>query len=134
MPGMLDLADVFELVVDGLDDCSLPPGNLVHQLYQLVFHLLFAAGNEFSAPLVEFFEEGLRNVSAIAQRPLGESPKSLPKRFRVISGTGPQSSVLARVSLNASSSPWSLIMRWRLKPKCQSTEFLPPPTQSLNTL
>lgn len=40
MAGMFDLADVLELVVDGLDDCSFAREQLVGVIHQHVCHLL----------------------------------------------------------------------------------------------
>jgi len=39
MPGMFDLADVFELIIDGLDDSSLAQEQLVQPIKQAVVHL-----------------------------------------------------------------------------------------------
>ena len=51
MAGMLDLRDVFELVIDGLDDRAFPQQQLVKQRQQLVFHILTQLGDELHAPL-----------------------------------------------------------------------------------
>ena len=46
MAGMLDLADVFELVIDGLDDSSFAQEELIGPLEQAVVHLCAQLGNE----------------------------------------------------------------------------------------
>ena len=40
MSGVLNLADVFELVIDGFNQGSLPEKDFVHQVQQLGFHVL----------------------------------------------------------------------------------------------
>ena len=40
MSGVFNLADVFELVIDGFNQGSLPEEDFVHQAQQLGFHLL----------------------------------------------------------------------------------------------
>jgi hypothetical protein len=46
MAGMLDLADVFELIRDGLDDSSLPQEQCVRPVEQAVVHLFAQLGDE----------------------------------------------------------------------------------------
>jgi hypothetical protein len=46
MAGMLDLADVFELIIDGLDDRPLAQEGFVRQREQAVVHLLAQFGDE----------------------------------------------------------------------------------------
>ena len=40
MSGVLNLADVFELVIDGFNQGPLPEKDFVHQVQQLGFHVL----------------------------------------------------------------------------------------------
>ena len=59
MPGMLNLTDVFELVIDGFDDGSFAQQNLVKQLNEGVFHILSALGNQLKTLLKEGLKQRL---------------------------------------------------------------------------
>lgn len=49
---MFNLANVLELVVDRSDECSLAQQQLVNELHQAIFHVLFGLGNELESPIV----------------------------------------------------------------------------------
>lgn len=76
MPGVFDLLDVLDLVVDGFDDGTLAQQQLIHHGHQFVVHVLASFGDQLQAPLPEFVEQLLGNIAAIADQlpgqPLGQ--------------------------------------------------------------
>jgi hypothetical protein len=66
MAGVLDLRDVFQLVIDGLDDRAFTQQQLVKQRQQLVFHILTQLGNQLHTLLPELCKECLGNVAPVA--------------------------------------------------------------------
>ena len=67
MPGMLDLRNIFQLVIDGFDDIPFSEQDLVNQREQFIFHI-FSDGSDELYPLLEkAFEERLRNIASIAK-------------------------------------------------------------------
>ena len=68
MPSVLDLADVFQLIVDGLDDRPLAQEQLVRHGQQTVAHVLAERGDETqSLAHEEFFGERLGDVPTVAE-------------------------------------------------------------------
>ncbi len=44
MPGVLDLADILSLIIDGLDECSFAEQEFVPQPHEAIFHVPAAPG------------------------------------------------------------------------------------------
>ena len=88
MAGVLDLLDVFELVVDGFDDRTLTQQQLIHHGHQFVVHVLADFGNQLQAPLPEFVEQFLGNIAAIADQLPAQSRRQFGYRFPVIDVAG----------------------------------------------
>ena len=93
MPCMLNLRYVLQLVMNGLNDGSLPYHELVKDRHKLALHVPSESGHQ-----------------------LDSIGKQLPNRPFTMSGTGSLSSVLPGVRRKARSSPWSLTTRCTLKP------------------
>ena len=68
MSGMLDLANVLELLVDGLDDRPLPEQQLVMQTHQRVLHVPLEPGDQVYAVHEEALEEILADVSPVGEQ------------------------------------------------------------------
>ena len=68
MSGMLDLANVLELLIDGLDDRPLPEQQLVMQTHQRVLHVPLEPGDQVYAVHEESLEEILADVSPIGEQ------------------------------------------------------------------
>lgn len=62
MASVLDLGDIFQLVIDGLQDRTVAQQQLVGQVHQPVLHIGFKMGNELHATFPQLFEQGLRQV------------------------------------------------------------------------
>ena len=68
MSGMLDLANVLQLLIDGLDDRPLPEQQLVMQTHQRVLHVPLEPGDQVYAVHEESLEEILADVSPIGEQ------------------------------------------------------------------
>src|SRR5262245_48656209 len=84
MSRVLNLANVFELVIDSLAQRSLAQKYFVKHRHQFVFHILLDLRNQLDIYLPELSEEFFRNVAA----------KSLPQSCCARCGTGLRSSML----------------------------------------
>ena len=107
--GVLDLADVLELIEDRLDERAFAQQEPVGELEELIAHVLAQFGDE-----AQPWARKSRSASGAEMEPL--SPKSRPKNRRTRRGTGRRSSVLPGVRQKASNSPRSLTTRWSLNP------------------
>jgi len=56
MPGMLNLTDVLQWVIDGFKHGSFAQQHLVEQLEQAIFHVLAGFRHQLQSPLAEFFK------------------------------------------------------------------------------
>ena len=65
---MLDLANVLQLLIDGLDDRPLPEQQLVMQTHQRVLHVPLEPGDQVYAVHEESLEEILTDVSPIGEQ------------------------------------------------------------------
>ena len=88
MPGVLDLLDVLDLVVDGFDDGPLAQQQLIHERHQFVVHVLANLGDQLQAPLPELVKQSMGNVAAIADQLAGQTPSQLRYRFAIIRVAG----------------------------------------------
>ena len=66
MARVLNLLDVFELIVDAFDDRALAQSQLIHQWHEFIVHVLSDFGDQVQTTLPEFVEEALRNVATIS--------------------------------------------------------------------
>jgi hypothetical protein len=66
MTRMFQLADVLELVIDGLDQSALAKQNFIQEWEQAGLHVFFEFGDQMHALGPELREEGLGDVAAIA--------------------------------------------------------------------
>ena len=108
MASVFELTNVFELIIDGLDQGPFAEQNFIPEWEQTRLHLFFEFGEELHSLVPELSERGLGNVAPI--------PTSLPNTRRASFGTGLRSSTLPGVNMTARSSPQSLMTRWTLKP------------------
>lgn len=96
---MLDLADVFELIIDGLNNRSLAQEEFVRQLKQAIAHPLPQFGDEVkSLADQQLLQQGLRQIALIAKE-FAEEPLDQHE------ATGRRSSTLPAVRQKAHNSP-----------------------------
>jgi hypothetical protein len=113
--GVLDLTDVFELVVDALDDGPFAQEQSVGGLQDLRPHILAAFGDEDEAlGDQEVLGERLGDIAAVAEELAEEATDEA--RDGTGRGTGRRSSTLPGVRQKANNSPRSLTTRCNLKP------------------
>jgi hypothetical protein len=65
---MFDLADVFELVIDGLNNGPFAQEYLVDELDEPILHILFCFGDQLQTALIEFLKEGLGDIASVAKQ------------------------------------------------------------------
>lgn len=91
MAGMLDLADVLELVVDRLDERPLAQEQLVAQVHEDVAHVLAPLGDEPHSVLEEeLFGQWLGDVALVADELAEQPPDEARDRLAVVHVTGRQ--------------------------------------------
>src|SRR5260370_42356895 len=89
MAGMLDLADVLELVVDRLDDRALAQEQLVRESHQAVAHVLAPAGDKLDRMLdAELLGQRLRDVALVAEELATEALDALEQGGDGLAGGG----------------------------------------------
>jgi hypothetical protein len=73
---VLNLGDVFELVMDGFDNSALAEQELIPQRQELRFHVLANGGNQLQALLEEGIKQLLGEIALVAEElarePLGQ--------------------------------------------------------------
>lgn len=84
MARMFDLADVLELIIDGLDQRAFSQQKLIQNRHQFVFHILLQLGDELHALLVEKIEQGLRNIAAISEQFAKQSLAQFRNWFAIV--------------------------------------------------
>ena len=84
MSRMSNLGDVFQLVIDGLDDGPLANQHLVHQGHQTVLHVLTNRRNQLNTLFKEVVKQWLRDVAFIAKQFAPESLGHMGHRLTVI--------------------------------------------------
>ena len=67
VPGMFELADVLELVVDRFDQCPFPEQYRIHVLQVLFLHVLPYLGHQLYAVLEQQLRKCLRDVPLVAE-------------------------------------------------------------------
>ena len=65
--GMLDLRNVLQLVIDGLDDRTFSEQQFVNPGHQTVLHVLANACDQLNIFLKQFCEQVLRDVASICK-------------------------------------------------------------------
>ena len=108
MPGVLNLADVLQLVVDRLNERPFAEKQLIPPPHEPILHVLADFGQEFESLSKEGIVQGLGNIAPITKE-LAES------RWGEL-GTGCRSSTWPGVRQKARSSPSSLTIKCSLKP------------------
>ncbi len=88
--GVVNLRDVFQLVVNGLDDGPLAQQQLVHQGQQSVLHVLANRRDELHSLGKESFEELMRDIPLVSKALAEESFGQLRHRLAVIDITSGQ--------------------------------------------
>jgi hypothetical protein len=82
MPRVLDLADVLQLVIDGLDQRSLPQEQFIPEAHHAILHVLADFRQELEPLGQEGIVECLGNIAAIAkelaEEPVHEARDGLP--------------------------------------------------------
>jgi len=90
MAGVFNLAPVLELVVNRFNQCPLAQQNLVNQLDQSVFHVLFGLGDELPTALVQRLKQGLRDIATVAKKLAQQVLGHVRHRFAVVGVSGCQ--------------------------------------------
>ena len=67
MSGVLNLRYVLELIMNGLNDCSLPHHHLVKQRHEFVFHVPLDPGNQLDSLTKQEIKQILRDVSLVTK-------------------------------------------------------------------
>ena len=67
VPSMLNLTDVFQLIVHTLNERSLAEQDLVEQRHHLVFHVALELGNQLQTLRPSLLEQLSADVAAIAK-------------------------------------------------------------------
>ena len=71
---VLDLGDIFELIIDGLDQGTFAKQKLIGHNHQAVLHVLAQLGNQLDMVILpELFKEFPGNVAAITKQLAKES-------------------------------------------------------------
>jgi hypothetical protein len=91
MPRVLNLADVLQLVVDRLDQRTLPQEQLVPEAHHAILHVLADFRQEFEPLRQESVMQCLRNIAAIAKELAEESLHEARDGLQVIDLAGRQS-------------------------------------------
>ena len=84
VPGVLDLLDVLELIVDGFDDGTLAQQQLVGQGHEFVAHVLADCGDQLQAPIPQHLEELLGDVASIPHELAGQALSQLRDRAAIV--------------------------------------------------
>lgn len=87
MAGVLDLRDVFQLVVDSLDKRALRQQEPIKQGQEFVFHIPAHFGDELYTLLPELIKECLGDIAPIAKEFPKQSLRQLRYRVTVIDVT-----------------------------------------------
>ncbi len=67
MARMLNLANVLQLVVDGLNDRSFSQQDFVDELDETLLHVLAGFGHQLQSAIVELLEQLLTDVTSVAE-------------------------------------------------------------------
>ena len=67
MPGMLDLRNVLQLVVDGLDDRAFSEQQFINPGHQAVLHILAQSSDQLNVFLKQLGKQILRNVASVCK-------------------------------------------------------------------
>ncbi len=65
MACMLNLGDIFQLVIDGLNNGSLTQHQLIEDIHQLVFHVLANLGYKLYIIIEQKVKQGLRDITKV---------------------------------------------------------------------
>ena len=84
MASMLNLGDIFELVIDGLDNEALAQQEFVLKNNQLVFHIGPQVGNQLDTLLEQGLEQGQRHIALVAKQFAKYGFSQTRDRFTVI--------------------------------------------------
>ena len=85
---MLNLTNVFELVVHRFNDGSLAQEDFIQETHELIGHIFAALGNQFEALLIERFKQRLRDLPFVAKKLAGQMLGHLWHRLAVIGMAG----------------------------------------------
>ena len=88
MLGVLDLLEVFELIVESLDEGTRAQQELIDHGHQLVAHVPGNFGDQLQAPIPEDAEPALGNVAAISDELAGQTPSEFEYWFAIIDSAG----------------------------------------------
>ncbi len=74
MTSVLDLGDILELIIDGLDQGSFAEQKLIGHDHQAVLHVLAQLGNQLNLKILpELFKERSRNIASVSKQLAKES-------------------------------------------------------------
>ena len=68
MPGVLNLGDVFQFIVDCLDNGSLPQQDSVVHRPQAAFHIVFQFGNQLYPVNEELVEQAFADIPLVSDK------------------------------------------------------------------
>jgi superoxide dismutase len=88
MARVLNLLDVFELIVDAFDDRALAQSQLIHQWHEFVMHVLADLGDQVQAALPEFVEKALGDVAPIRDELAGQALSQVGDGLTVVNVAG----------------------------------------------
>src|SRR5262252_8229569 len=67
MPGVLNLTNVFQLIVDGLDESVLAQEQFVPEVHYAMLHVPAHFGEQFETQAEEHIRQGLRDITAVSK-------------------------------------------------------------------
>jgi hypothetical protein len=85
MSGVLNLRYVLELIMNGLNDCSLSHHQLVKQRHQPVLHVPLDSGNQLDSLTKQEIKQILRDISLVAKELAEHAFDHIRHRFSIIS-------------------------------------------------
>jgi hypothetical protein len=109
VPGMLDRADIFPLIVGTLHQRSFAKQYFVQHWHQFVFPGALPFGNQLQILSQQLFKQFLTDRAAIAQQLAPQLADQFRDRSMIIG-------IARRVSVRPSTSPCSWITKCSLKP------------------
>jgi len=101
MAGMLNIADIFQEIIDTFDDSTLAKQEFVSQIHELVFHVLADFRNQLNIPVPEFGKQFRRHIALVgeqlAEKVLGQVAHDFPVFVVHIGGSKAKRQYLAPV-------------------------------------
>lgn len=128
MPGVFNLAGVFEDIKDMFDNGTLAQQQFVKQRHWSVYHILLDFGNQLNSSLEKGVEDVSREVSLVSNDLAVQGSGEVFDKRKI------DAADITGGNDNAQELSSSLITGWTLKPKSYPAEVLPRLANPLNTL